>query len=167
MPARPNETRRDAAPRSRAPTLYAIIGIKLLKGLLLLLLGLGVLSLVGQNLDQRFDQLLRWIHLDPEKKFFADLGSKLQKISPANVRGVAIGTMLYSLFSLAEGIGLIFRLRWIGWIVIGESLFFIPIEVYDLMAGYSLTVVVILVINVVIVWYLLKNKERLFKHHRH
>jgi uncharacterized membrane protein (DUF2068 family) len=150
---------------TRAPTLYVIIAIKLLKGLLLLLFGLGVLALVGQNLDQRFDELLRWIHLDPEKQFFATLGNRLQKITPASVRGVGIGTMLYSAFSFVEGVGLIFRVRWIGWVVIGESLFFIPIEVFDLLHGFSGVVGVILIINVGIVWYLLKNKERLFKHH--
>jgi uncharacterized membrane protein (DUF2068 family) len=154
-------------PKGRAPTLYAIIGIKLLKGLLLLLVGFGVLSLVGQDLDMRFDQFLRWIHLDPEKKFFAELGTKLQHMTPNSVRGIGIGTVLYSFFSLIEGVGLMFRLAWIGWIVIGESLFFIPIEVYDLMRRFSMTVFVILLINVVIVWYLLKNKERLFRHHHH
>jgi uncharacterized membrane protein (DUF2068 family) len=149
----------------RAPTLYVIIAIKLIKGLVLLLFGLGVLSLVGQNLDQRFDELLRWIHLDPEKRFFAELGDKLQHVTPANVRGVAIGTMFYSLFSFVEGVGLIFRLRWVGWLVIGESLFFIPIEVYDLLGGFSKVVFVILLLNIFIVWYLLRNKERLYKHH--
>ena len=151
--------------KKRAPTLYAIIGIKLLKGLLLLAIGLGLMSLIGQDLDYRFDQFLRVIHLDPEKKFFFDLGERLKKIAPGNIKGVGIGTMLYSLFSLVEGVGLIFRLRWVGWIVIGESLFFIPIEVYELLRGFSGVVFVILLINVGIVWYLLKNKERLFKHH--
>ncbi len=159
------EPSRSTKPPTRAPTLYVIIAIKMLKGLMLLLIGLGVMVLVGQNLDQRFDDVLRWVHFDPEKKFFAELGDKLQKVTPAKLRGVAIGTMLYSVFSLVEGIGLIFRVRWIGWVVIGESLFFIPIEVYDLMGGFSNIVFVILLINVFIVWYLLKNKERLFKHH--
>jgi len=154
-------------PKGRAPTLYVIIAIKLLKGILLLLLGFGVLSLIGQDLDARFDQFLRWIHLDPEKKFFAELGTHLQKITPANLRIAGIGTVLYSLFSLVEGVGLVFRLAWVGWIVIGESLFFIPIEVYDLMRHFSTTVLIILFINIVIVLYLLKNKDRLFRHHHH
>jgi uncharacterized membrane protein (DUF2068 family) len=152
-------------PKKRAPTLYVIIAIKALKGLTLLLLGLGVLSLAGDNLDARFYDFLRWIHLDPEKRFFAELGDKLQRITPANVRGVGIGSMLYSIFSLVESVGLTFRLRWVGWVVIGESLFFIPIEVYDLLGGFSMIVLGILLINVVIVWYLLRNKDRLFKHH--
>ncbi len=151
-------------PSGRAPTLYAIIAVKLLKGILLLLFGLGVLSLVGENLNARLDSFLRWIHLDPENQFFAELGRRLQRITPANLRGVAIGTMLYSLFSLVEGVGLLFRLRWVGWVVIGECLFFIPIEVYDLVQGFSTTVFVILLLNILIVWYLLRNKERLFRH---
>ena len=160
-----NPSRPPQSKTNRAPTLYVIIAIKLLKGLVLVAVGLGFLSLIGQDLDARFDQFLRWVHLDPEKKFFAVLGNKLQTISPSNVRGVAIGTILYSVFSLVEGVGLIFRLRWIGWVVIGESLFFIPIEVYDLMHGFTVIVLTILVLNIFIVWYLLQNKERLFKHH--
>jgi uncharacterized membrane protein (DUF2068 family) len=159
------EEKKDFASSKRAPTLYAIIAIKLLKGLLLLTIGLGLLSLIGQDLDARFDQFLRWVHLDPEKKFFADLGDRLQKISPSHIKGVGIGTMLYSLFSFVEGVGLVFRLRWIGWIVIGESLFFIPIEVYELMRHFAGVVFGILIINIVIVWYLLKNRDRIFKHH--
>ena len=159
------ESARPARTKQRAPTLYLIIAIKLLKGLVLLAAGLGLLSLTGQDLDARFDQFLRWVHLDPEKKFFSELGVKLQTITPANIRGVGIGTILYSLFSLLEGVGLIFRLRWVGWLVIGESIFFIPLEVYDLMAGFSKVVFAILLLNIGIVWYLLRNKERLFRHH--
>ena len=151
--------------KTRAPTLYLIIAIKLLKGLLLLAIGFGLLTLIGEDLDARFDQFLRWIHLDPEKKFFFELGNKLQHITPASIRGVGIGTILYSLFSILEGVGLFFRLRWVGWLVIGESLFFIPLEVYELLRGFSGTVFGILILNIVIVWYLLRNKERLFKHH--
>ena len=160
-----NPPRQPKPKSNRAPTLYLIIAIKLLKGVVLVAVGLGFLSLIGQDLDARFDDFLRWIHLDPEKKFFAELGNKLQKISPSSMRGVGIGTLLYSIFSLVEGVGLIFRLRWIGWVVIGESLFFIPIEVYDIMHGFSVIVLSILVLNIFIVWYLLQNKERLFKHH--
>lgn len=151
----------------RAPTLYVIIAIKLVKGLVLLAIGFGLLTVTGADLDARFDQFLRWIHLDPERKFFAEFGDKLQQIAPENIRSVGIGTMLYSLFSLTEGVGLIFRLRWVGWLVIGESIFFIPLEVYDLMHAFSGVIFAILIINIGIVWYLLRNRHRLFRHHHH
>jgi uncharacterized membrane protein (DUF2068 family) len=64
-------------------------------------------------------------------------------------------------------LGLIFRVSWAGWLAIGESAFFIPIEVFELARRPSWMVDVILVLNVVIVWYLFQNRERLFRHHPH
>lgn len=154
------ETRRSGL----GPTLCVIIVIKLVKGLLLLAIGIGLLNLSGPGLDAQLDQFLRWIHLDPERQFFAALGDKLQQIRPENIRGVGIGTMLHSLLSLGEGVGLIFRRRWAGWLVIGEALFFIPLEVYDLLHTFSGIVFGVLLVNLWIVWYLVANKERLFKH---
>ena len=56
--------------KKRAPTLYLIVAIKLTKGIALLLLALGVFSLANKDLADLFDQFLRWVHLDPERKFF-------------------------------------------------------------------------------------------------
>ena len=151
--------------KQRAPTLYVIIAIKLVKGLALLLLALGFYSLSDNNLPDEFRNLLASLHLDPEKKFFTRVAGSLSQITPANLLWVASGTTLYSLFSLVEGVGLIFRVRWAGWMAIGESAFFIPIEVYELMTGFSMTVMIILLLNFFIVWYLYQNRSRLFRHH--
>lgn len=153
--------------KKRAPTLYLIIMIKLGKGLLLLLLAFGVYSLSDDNLPAEFRKLLELFHLDPEKKFFSDLADKLGGMTPANLLWLARGTVLYSLFSLVEGTGLIFRVSWAGWLAIGESAFFVPIELYDLVHRFSKTVLVILALNVLIVWYLFQNRHRLFRHHHH
>jgi uncharacterized membrane protein (DUF2068 family) len=48
---------------------------------------------------------------------------------------------------------------------IGESAFFIPIELYELRQHFSWTVLIILGLNILIVWYLLENRHRLFHHH--
>src|SRR4051794_34939154 len=149
----------------RAPTLYFIIAIKLLKGILLLLIALGVYSLSDNNLPDEFRSLLQFLHLDPEKKFFSALAEKISKITPNNVIWLARGTLFYSLFSLVEGVGLIFRAQWAGWLAIGESAFFIPIEIVELMHKFSWIVTAILVLNVFIVWYLFTNRHRLYRHH--
>jgi uncharacterized membrane protein (DUF2068 family) len=151
--------------KKRAPTLYAIITIKLGKGLLLLLLGLGVYTLSDNNLPQEFRATVQFFHLDPEKKFFTILANQLARVTPTNMIWVARGTVLYSLFSLVEGVGLIFRGPWAGWMAIGESMFFIPIEIYELLNGFSVSILAILLINVMIVWYILQNRHRLFRHH--
>lgn len=150
-----------------APTLYAIIGIKLLKGLLFLSLALIAYALSDNDLPAELHHLLDELGLNPERKFFADLAVRVGRITEANVLWVAAGTLVYSLFSLVEGIGLMFRVSWACWMAIGESAFFIPIEVYELVRKPSEMVLVILMINIVIVAYLSKNRHRLFRHHQH
>jgi uncharacterized membrane protein (DUF2068 family) len=151
--------------RKRAPTLYAIIAIKLLKGSLFVFLAIVAYTLSDNDLPAEFQHLLHFLRLNPERKFFADLGLQIGKLTEANVLWVAAATLVYSLFSLVEGVGLIARVSWACWMAIGESAFFIPIEVYELIRKPSWTVLVILGINIVIVWYLSRNRNRLFHHH--
>jgi uncharacterized membrane protein (DUF2068 family) len=160
-----------------APTLYFIVAIKLAKGVALLLLALGVLSLANRDLSDVFDQFLRWVHLDPERSFFASIGEWLDTITPTNVRVLASGTFLCGLFLLVEGFGLAFRAKWAIWLAIGESAFFIPIEVFELVrrrpespgqmrpmfAHPNTGLAIVLALNVLIVWYLLKCRQRLFR----
>lgn len=149
----------------RAIGLYAIIAFKLLKGLLLLALALGAYSLLGDDLAQEFTRLVRWIRMDPERQFFSDLADRVALITPETVRWIATGTLFYSFFSLAEAVGLALRLSWVGWLAIGESAFFVPIEIYELAHDFNWVIVVVLVVNLFIVYYLVRNRERIFRHH--
>ena len=120
------------APKKRAPTLYFIVAIKLIKGVALLLLALGVFSLANKDLSDLFNQFLRWVHLDPERSFFQGIGDWLDTITPTNMRAVASGTFLCGLFLIVLGLGLAFRAKWAIWLAIGESAFFIPVEIFEL-----------------------------------
>ena len=153
--------------KKRAPTLYLIIASKLLKGSALLLLAAVAYSLSDNDLPAELHHLLHLFRIDPERKFWSDLAVQIGKVTEANVVWVAVGTLIYSLFSWVEGIGLIFRASWAGWLAIGESAFFIPIEVFELVHHFSVGLLVILAVNVMIVWYLFQNKDRLFRHHHH
>lgn len=152
-------------PKGRAPTLYGIIAVKLLKGALFVTMAMVAYTLSDNNLPVEFQHLLHWLRINPEKKFFSDLAVQIGKLTEANLIWTAAGTFMYSLFSLVEGVGLWMRVTWCGWMAIGESMFFIPLEVYELIKSFRVYVFVLFLINVVIVWYLLKNRQRLFRHH--
>ena len=163
-------------PKKRAPTLYAIIAIKLLKGALFVTLAIVAYTLSDNDLPADYQNLLQHLRLNPERKFWADLAVQIGQLTEVKVLWAAAGTLVYSMFSFVEAFGLMFRVSWAGWMAIGESAFFIPIEVWELVRranpdrvrpGHTVTVLVILVINVVIVWYLLQNRHRLFRHHHH
>jgi len=157
--------------KKRAPTLYFIAAIKMIKGIALVLLALKVFTLANRDLSDAFDQFLRWVHLDPERTFFARIGDWLDTVTPANVRAVASGTFLCGLFLVIEAVGLSFRAKWAIWLAIGESAFFIPIEIFELIPKpnvprhFPLGLLIVLIINVAVVWYLYRNRERLFRQH--
>jgi uncharacterized membrane protein (DUF2068 family) len=162
--------------KKRAPTLYAIIVLKLLKGLLFVSVTIVAYTLSDNDLPAEYRDLLHHLRFNPERKFWADLAVQVGQLTERKVLWTAAGTLFYSMFSLVEGIGLIFRVSWAGWLAIGESAFFIPIEIWELVRltapepgrpGHPVMVTIILVINIVIVWYLLQNRHRLFRHHHH
>src|SRR6266481_2189457 len=160
--------------KKRAPTLYAIIAIKILKGLLFVALAVFAYTLSDNDLPAEYQNLLHHLRLNPERKFWADLARQVGQLTQGKVLWAAAGTLVYSLFSLVEGVGLIFRISWVGWLTIGESAFFIPIEIYELLhmgprnqpRGHPITLLVILALNIFILLYLFRNRQRLFRHHQ-
>jgi|SRR5581483_5416564 uncharacterized membrane protein (DUF2068 family) len=153
-------------PRKKgAPTLYVIGGFKVLKGLLFVIVAITAYNLSDNDLPSDFQNLLHVLRFNPERKFWSDLAVKVGNLTEREVVQFAVGSLIYSFFSLFEGVGLLYRIKWIGYLAIGESAFFIPIEVHHLVNKYSRSVLVILIINVCIVWYLYRNRERLFSHH--
>jgi len=165
------------AVKKAAPTLYFIVAVKLMKGLAALLLSVGAYRLNDNNLPDDFRKLLEFLHIDPEKKFFMELADRVSEITPANLNSIAVVSAIYGLFLLLQATGLILRVSWIVWLVIGESAFFIPIELLELVHRRTtpapeahahlpkIGVAIVLAVNVAIVWYLVKNRERIVRHH--
>ena len=170
--------------QNRAPTLYFIAICKLAKGICLLLLAAGIYSLAGRDLQDYFDRFIEWVHVDPEHSFFRNISESLASVTPGNVRATALATFIYGVFLLAGGTGLALRAKWAIWLTIGESAFFIPIEVFELSRRRprvespddvqvhphlfphpKVGLAIVLTLNIIIVWYLLKNRQRLFRHH--
>jgi uncharacterized membrane protein (DUF2068 family) len=159
------ETRDTDFIKRRAPTLWIIIGVKVGKGLLLLLLAAGLFKLIGKDVGDAFDSILRYVKIDPSLRFFARIGEKLDKITPSNLKWLASGSLLYALLLLVEGFGLIRRSWWAMWLAIGESAFFIPVEVFELVEKFTWLMFSILALNSLIVAYLIVNRDKLFHHH--
>ena len=166
-------------PPKRAPTLYFIIGVKALKGIVAAGLAIFAHAMTDNNLPEDFRRLLEFFHIDPEKKFFLDIANQLSEVTAANLNWLAIGSAIYAAFMFLQAVGLVFRVGWIVWLVIGESAFFIPIEIYELVRHHAtntenrphlfahpkIGVAIVLAVNVAIVWYLFKNRARIIRHH--
>jgi uncharacterized membrane protein (DUF2068 family) len=148
--------------KQRAPTLWAIIIFKLLKGIVLLLAAFAVYSVRDLNLQQELQRVLTDANV-PIDGFLADSMNLLRHVSGNVMRLFVIGSVLYGVFSIVEGAGLMFRAAWAGWMAIAESAIFVPLEMWEAVRNFSFLVLVVLILNIGIVWYLYANRRRLFR----
>ena len=154
----------------RAPTLYAISYFKLIKGALFFFFGLLIYMKASPHISQDWVDLLNKpffqnLRIHPENKLLQHIADQLADFTTLRVKLWGLGVMLFSLFPLVEGAGMLFRARWAGWMAIGESAFFVPIEMYELAKQFHPYMVLVMLANILIVWYLYANRERLFRHH--
>ncbi|HEV2319519.1 MAG TPA: DUF2127 domain-containing protein [Verrucomicrobiae bacterium] len=172
------------AKKEHAPTLYFIAICKIAKGAGLLLLAAGIYSMAGRDLQDDFGKFIEWVHMDPEHRFFRNISDFLATVTPGNVRATALAFSLYGCFLIGGGTGLALRAKWAIWLTIGESAFFIPIEVFELTSRHpprldpsdepqphshlfhhpKIGLLLVLILNILIVCYLYKNKQRLSRH---
>lgn len=73
----------------RATTLYLIAGFKIFKGVVLLAIAFLIFAMAKKDLPELFDSFLRWVHLDPENKFFSAVSDRLGEMTPAGIRQFA------------------------------------------------------------------------------
>jgi uncharacterized membrane protein (DUF2068 family) len=163
-------------PLKRAPTLYIIIVFKLIKGVLFFALAMAMLWESSHDLSREYraflngpfvQTLFAHLKIHPENRFFTHLAEQVGDLTQAKVRWAAVGTLVWSLFPLVEGIGLVYRVGWAGWLAIGESAFFVPIELYELARKFSWYLTGVMIVNVFIVFYLYRYRAVLFHHHHH
>jgi uncharacterized membrane protein (DUF2068 family) len=128
---------------------------KLLKGILLIAVGLGVLHLLHRDTASELAHSVRVFGLDPGEPYVERILQKLTTLTPDRIRGLGVGSFIYAGLFLTEGIGLWMLKRWAEWfsIIITSSL--IPVEIYEIHHHPTAFRVLVLIINVAVVAYLL------------
>ncbi len=145
---------------SKDGALRTIIALKAFGGVLSLLIGLGVFALINKDMSHVAGQLADSLGIDPENHTLLRLLEWLTGVSSKQIVTVGVMTLLYSALLLTMAWGLYVGRVWADWLTIGATGFFIPVELYKVVWSLRFTYVVALVINVFIVWYLIRRRIR-------
>lgn len=140
-----------------------VIGIfKLIKGLLLILVGIAVLRLVHHDVVEVVTEWVARVHVDPDNRYFHMAVTKLLSVDDRKLREIGAGTFFYAGLFLTEGVGLILRKVWAEYFTIIVTSSFLPIELYVMMERFTAPRVLALLLNILILWYLvaLRLRER-------
>jgi uncharacterized membrane protein (DUF2068 family) len=133
---------------------------KLVKGLLLLAVGVGAMKLLHRDIAQTISDWVDFLRVDPDNRFIHGLLTRLLKLSPAQLKAASVGTFIYAGLLLTEGIGLLLRKRWAEYFTIITTAGLIPLELYELVKHVTAAKVAILAINIAIVAYLVARVRR-------
>lgn len=133
------------------------IGIKLVavfeavKGALVLISGVGALTLVHHNVRHVAEQLIAHLHLDAARHYpqiFLDAASR---VNDAGLWMLALWAALYSAFRFLEAYGLWRSRRWAEWLAAISGSVYIPFELYEIARGVTVLRLITLSANVLIV----------------
>lgn len=124
------------------------------KGLLILLAGFGLLSIVHQDAQQVAEDIVRHFHLNPASRYpriFIDVAGNISDPQLWLMAGFALA---YASIRLIEAYGLWRERRWAEWLAVLSGAIYVPIEVYEVLSGISWIKVSTLTVNICIVVYM-------------
>ncbi|MGD0016822.1 MAG: DUF2127 domain-containing protein [Verrucomicrobiia bacterium] len=134
---------------------FLIIAVlKLVKGALLLLVGLGTLSLLDKNVMARVSHWAHALPIDWNRHIIQNLLLRLGVVAKRDIGLISATTFFLAALLLTEGIGLLLEKVWAEYLTFVFTASFIPIEVYKLTQHVTPARLAALAINVVIAAYL-------------
>ena len=143
---------------------WAIVAIgifKLVKSILLFALGVALVHCRNKDLGEVASRWIANVWLG--RSYVDALLVKLSLLSKETIDQFAIGSFVYSVLLLVEGVGLCLRKRWAEFLTVGITASLLPFEFYELARRVTPSGIVITLLNLAILVYLV---VRLFKDRR-
>jgi uncharacterized membrane protein (DUF2068 family) len=151
-------------PAVHRQALRAVATIELTKGVIVLLAGFGLLSLLHRDIWGIADSLLEFLHISPDRRFaqiFLDWADKVTDRSLLWLTGLA---WIYSILRFIEGYGLWYERAWAEWLALVSGSLYLPFEIHDLVRKPNLIRAAIVLINLAVVLYMLFLRLDAIKH---
>jgi uncharacterized membrane protein (DUF2068 family) len=146
--------------RSHQTGLAVIAVLKVGKGLLLLLFGLGLLQLVHAEIATLFSLLIEALHVNADSRLIHALVLKVDALQPHSVLVAGLISLGYAGMLLVEGIGLWLECTWAAYLTVVSTSLLLPFELYEVIEQVSMLRVGLLLVNLVIVLYLVSQLKR-------
>jgi uncharacterized membrane protein (DUF2068 family) len=144
----------NAHPHHHDVGLVLIAILKLVNGLLLVALGIGVLSLFHKDLTALVTYWADVLEISSENQLLQKLLEKAGLIRTNHLVWVSAITFVYAALMFTMGTGLLLEKRWAEYLTAIVTASFIPFEIYELVRHIRSTTIIVLAINVASVIYL-------------
>jgi uncharacterized membrane protein (DUF2068 family) len=133
----------------------AIAVLKIVKGVLLFLVGVGALSLIHKDVATVFKHWADVLQVNVHNRVIQHWLVEIGLVKRRDLTLIVTTTFTYSGLLLTEGIGLLLQKVWAEYMTTFITATFIPIEIYELARHVTAARVCLLVVNILIVAYLI------------
>jgi uncharacterized membrane protein (DUF2068 family) len=153
--------RQDVRPVSQKasydPFLRLIAVFKLIKSVLFICAGIGLLHLLNRDVEHSLQHLLDHLHVDPDNRYAKEFLDKVGELTNTNLKLAALSiiSFFYAALFGVEGVGLFLGKRWAEWLVVIITCTLFPLEIYEIFNHVTALKLVVTAINVIIVIYLI------------
>jgi uncharacterized membrane protein (DUF2068 family) len=133
----------------------AINRINPLKASVLIVVGVGLLKLIHDDVAGVLDHRVAMLGLDPGNRYIDHAIRNAANIPPNKIKDLGLGSFIYAALFLTEGIGLWMLKRWGEWVTVVITGSLVPLEIYEIYRHPTATKMLVLMINIAVVVYLL------------
>jgi uncharacterized membrane protein (DUF2068 family) len=140
--------------------LLAIAVFKFVKGSMLLAVACGAMHLFHKDVASHVERWLEQLRIDPDNRYIGTLLSKLQLVHTKELKEFSALGAGYAALFLTEGTGLLLRQRWAEWLTIIATSSLMPLEIYELIKGFTPLRLLVLLVNAALVLFLVYHARR-------
>ena len=134
--------------------LRAVASVEFFKGLVVLLAGFGVLSLVHRDAWDVAESFLEWLRISPDTHYAQVFLNLADQVTDTKLWFVALGALAYSTLRFFEAYGLWKERAWAEWLALISGAIYLPFEIYELARRPDWIRLAIFTINLAVVLYM-------------
>jgi uncharacterized membrane protein (DUF2068 family) len=134
--------------------LIAIGVVKLLKAVLFVSMGFGVIRLLHKDIADVLLHATLALRFDPENRFVNVVLEQLSTLTPHRLKEISVGIFLYAVLDVIEGTGLILEKVWAEYFTLILTGSFLPWEFYEIIRHVTVFKIVLTVLNLAVFIYL-------------
>jgi uncharacterized membrane protein (DUF2068 family) len=142
-------------PSKTTVALRSVAMFEAAKGILVLVLGLGLLRFLHKNLEDTAEQVIRFLHASPGGHLSNLFINAASHASDKSLWALAGAAVIYSVVRFAEAYGLWNAREWAEWFALLSGAMYLPWEMYSLIRHPLPVKWVILLANLAVVIYMI------------
>src|SRR6201996_2332599 len=130
--------------------LIAIGVLKLLKAVLFVSMGFGVIRLLHRDIADVLLRAALALRFDPENRIVNVLLEKSALLSPHLLKEISFGIFAYAVLDTIEGVGLILEKGWAEYFTLILTGSFLPWEIYEIIHHVTVLKILVALLNLAV-----------------